>query len=219
MLIDMSTQAGLVQSNRAQQGKAAAPSRCLLHARTALIFLALPLAPRAAAGPGEAVAHSLLRTAAGRAARSGDFKVLVWYRKDDSLRTFKYEIYDLRKGEYTPRVDEWIKNVQGKFPAYYVMVRDVDLKREKGDTERLKVGSVIKRELFAAAALAGILAGPGRIDSRPVGYGVFGGTPATVSNQASGRSRSPSSGGVDRSYLNPTTSPYPVPVPILNRPR
>jgi hypothetical protein len=215
----MSTHAGLVHSNRAQQGKAAPHSRCLLPARTALIFLALTLAPRAAAGPGQAVAHSLLPTTATRAAKAGDFKVLVWYRKDDSLRTFKYEIYDVRKGEYTPNVDEWIKNVQAKFPAYYVKVRDVDLKRENGETERLKVGSVVKRELFAAAALDGIVIGPGRIDSRPIGAGVFGGAPGAVSNQGSSLNRLPSSFRADRRYLNPTNSPYTVPVPILNRPR
>jgi hypothetical protein len=211
---DMSHQAGPVQSNRAQQGKAAPKLHCFA-VRTALIFLAFALAA-AAEGPGEAAAHSRPETAASKAA---DFKVVVWYRKDDSLATFKYEIYDLRKGEYTPKVDEWIKNVQAKFPAYYVTVRNVDLKREKGETERLKVGSVVKRELFAAAALDGIVIGPGRIDSRPVGSGVFGGAPGAVSNQDSRLSRSPSASGVDRSYLNPTTSPYPVPVPILNRPR
>jgi hypothetical protein len=219
MLIVMRKEAELAHSIRAQQDKAAPLSRCLLPARTALIFLALLPASTATAGPGQAAAHSLLGTAAARFLKAGDFKVLVWYRKDDSLRTFKYEIYDLRKGEYTPGVDEWIKNVRAKFPAYYVKVRDVDLKREMGESERFKVGSVVKRELFAAAALAGIVIGSRGIGSRSVGSGIFGGASAADSNRGKGLGRLSSSSRVDRRDLGQTTSPYPFPVPILNRPR
>jgi hypothetical protein len=163
-------------------------------------------------GPGEAAQRSNARQRA-------DYKVLIWYRKTDSLATFKYEIYDLRKGEYTVKVDDWIKDVRVKYPAYYVALRDVELAREKGKTELLKVGSVINRELAVAASLAGIAIGPGQSDSRPMGYGVFSGAPAAGSNRVSGLGRMPSARGVDRQYLNQSITPYPIPVPLLNRPR
>ena len=88
-----------------------------------------------------------------------DFKVVVWYRRDRPLDTFKYQVYDLRKGQYTPAVDVWIQLPRTKYPGYDVTIREVDLAREQGETESLKVGSVIKRELMAAAALEGIVIG------------------------------------------------------------
>ena len=50
----------------------------------------------------------------------------------------------------------WLKDVQTKYPAYVAFGRDVDLDREKGKTDLLKVGAVIKRELMVAAALSGV---------------------------------------------------------------
>jgi hypothetical protein len=181
---------------------------------TALVMLTLisPSAHGEPFGPGEAAQRS-------NASQHADYKVLIWYRKSDPIATFKYEIYDLRKGEYTPQADEWIKDVRAKYPAYRVAVRDIDLARENGKTELLKVGSVINRELVAAAAVAGIVMGPGQTDSRPAGYGVFGGAPSAAFNRGSGLSRSRTSPGINRDYLKPSTSPYPIPVPLLARPR
>ncbi len=93
---------------------------------------------------------------AKRSAERPDFKVLVWYRRDDPLGTFKCEVYDVRKGEYTTAVDAWVRNIETSYPAYLVVVRGVDLKRERGETEKLKVGSVIKRELIVAAGMSGV---------------------------------------------------------------
>ena len=124
-----------------------------------LVFLAICISPsttQGSVGPGEAAARSSSRPGGQRVAGHADFKVAVWYRKKDALGTFKYQIYDIRKGEYTAKVDEWAKDVQAKYPGYYVVVRDVDLTREKGETDMLKVGSVIDREVVVAAGLAGI---------------------------------------------------------------
>jgi hypothetical protein len=163
-------------------------------------------------GPGEAALRS-------SASQHADYKVLIWYRKSDSLGTFKFEIYDVRKGEYTAEVDEWIKDVRARFPEHYVALRDVDLTQEKGATDLLKVGKVIDREVAIAAGRSGILIGPSRIDSRPVGYGVFGGAPAAGSSRNSGLSRSRTPAGVGRDHSKPSTAPLQIPVPILNRPR
>src|SRR5271157_5569260 len=88
-----------------------------------------------------------------------DFMVVLWYRRDRPLDTFKYQVCDLRKGQYTPAVDAWLQLLRTKYPAYDVTIREVDLAREQGETESLKVGSVIKRELLAAAALDGVVIG------------------------------------------------------------
>ena len=81
--------------------------------------------------------------------------MIVWYRLSDPLGTFKFEIYDVRKGEYTAEVDAWIKDMRAKFPSHYFAVRDVDLTREKGATDLFKVGKVIDREVAIATALSG----------------------------------------------------------------
>ena len=83
-----------------------------LHKLICLLFCMSTGTTEGSAGPGEAAARSGSRPAGGRA----DFKVVVWYRRNDSLGTFKYEIYDVRKGEYTAKVDEWVEGRAGQVP-------------------------------------------------------------------------------------------------------
>jgi hypothetical protein len=142
-----------------------------------------------------------------------DFKVITWFRRDQPLATFKYQIYDVRKGEYTPAVDAWLDLMRTKHPAYEVTVRNVDLAREKGQTEMLKVGSVIKRELAAAAGLEGILVGDGTTEglNRPRTL-----TPGLGPSTATRGLVRPGPLGprIDRSlYANPPSSGFPFPVP------
>ena len=189
--------------------------RCLCFLAV-LALCMIPGAANGALGPAKAAARQVSRLLG----TSADFKVAIWYRESDPIATFKYEIYDLRKGQYTPKVDEWFKEVRTKYPGYFVTIRDVYLNREQGDTEFLKVGSVINRDLVVAAALAGIdlEAGPGVRLSPFIGFGQgpegvnLGGGPTL--------NRLPGSIGSDRSFLTrPGSSMYPVPVPIPNRPR
>jgi hypothetical protein len=147
-----------------------------------------------------------------------DFKVITWFRRDQPLATFKYQIYDVRKGEYTPAVDAWLELMRTKHPAYEVTVRNVDLAREKGQTEMLKVGSVIRRELAAVAGLEGVFVGDGisaglnRLPTFTAGPG------SPTARQGSFRPR-PLGPQVDRSlYANPPSSGFPFPVPFP-RPR
>ena len=65
------------------------------------------------------------------------------------------KVYDVRKGQYTPAVDAWIRALRTKYPAYDITSREVDLAREQGETESLKVGSVIKRELYGRRSSRG----------------------------------------------------------------
>jgi hypothetical protein len=142
-----------------------------------------------------------------------EFKVITWFRRDQPLATFKYQIYDLRKGEYTPAVDAWLDLMRSKHPAYQVTVREVDLAREKGQTEMLKVGSVIKRELAAVAGLEGIFVGDGTaagISRLPAFTPGLGSTTAPQGLFRTG----PPGPRIDRSlYANPPSYGFPFPVP------
>ncbi len=123
--------------------------------RLAALAAALAFLPLfSGSGPGEAAGRARLAIPA-----RADFRVVVWYRKTDPLGTFQYQIYDIRRGEDSPAVDSWVKNLVQNFPTYYVVSRPVDLARERGETDRLKVGSVVKRELMVAAAQAGVVIG------------------------------------------------------------
>ncbi len=158
--------------------------------------------PRIArAGPGEAGGG---HRSVGRGPVRADFVVLIWYRRNDPLGTFKYQSYDVRKGEYTGAVDEWITLMRQKHPAYLVLVRSVNLSRERGATEPLKVGSVIHRELLIAAAESGVILGaPMQISAGP-----------SAAGGRAARSNPPAMPGRgDRSYLNPSSPSFPVPVP------
>jgi hypothetical protein len=145
------------------------------------------------------------------APRSADFRVVVWYRRDQPLETFKYQAYDQRKGEYTPAVDDWITLLRTKYPAYQVRVRNVFLDREKGATEALKVGSVIREELLGAAALQGVFLGTPALGppTRPL----FPRIEARAAPAVLGRPTPAGAAFPDRSYLNPPAPGFPVPVP------
>jgi hypothetical protein len=142
-----------------------------------------------------------------------DYKVITWFRRDQPLATFKYQFYDVRNGEYTPAVDTWLELMRTKHPAYVVTVRHVDITREKGQTEMLKVGSVIKRELAAVAGLEGVFVGDGTAAgiSRLPAF-----TPSLGSSTAPKGLFRPGPMGprIDRSlYANPPSSGFPFPVP------
>ena len=144
-------------------------------------------------------------------AGSADFRVVVWYRRDQPLDTFKYQAYDQRKGEYTPAVDDWITLLRTKYPAYQIRVRNVFLDREKGATEALKVGSVIHEELLGAAALQGVFLGAPklRLPERPH----LPGPRCSQRRSVLGRPAPLGAALPDRSYLNPPAPGFPVPVP------
>lgn len=105
----------------------------------------------AAAGQGQAQPDAPSRV---------DYKVAFWYRRDRPIETFQYQVYDVRKGEYTKAVDDWTNMMRTKYPGYEVAVRAVNLEQEQGPNETRKVGAVVHRELLAAAAEVGVFVGP-----------------------------------------------------------
>jgi hypothetical protein len=155
-----------------------------------------------ALGPGEAAARY-------HPARV-DYKVLVWYRLDDPLGTFKYQVYDVRKGQYTSAVDRWVAEVRKNFAGYLVVVRDVDLARERGATEQLRVGAVIRRDLAAAAASSGIILGGTSVRVGP--------SPLSSPSRTTQPARLPGGINQNRDYVNPSPVPFPVPIPYPRLP-
>lgn len=122
--------------------------------RPPLVWIAFGVASIALAGPAGADGEKQVGDSPG-----ADYKVVVWYRKTDPIDTFKHQIYDLRKNEYTPAVDDWVEMMRTRHPNFEVIVRDVDLAREKGPNDTRKVGSVVYRELLSAAATQGVFVG------------------------------------------------------------
>jgi hypothetical protein len=162
--------------------------------------------PAVACGPGEAAGAHRPAPSTKAFPKGTDFVVLVWYRRNDPLGTFEHQFYDVRKGEYTSAVDDWLKVMRTKHPDYLVVVRRVDLSRERGETEKLKVGSVIYRELMIAAAQSGVVLGaPVNISPGPY----------TGQNQTPSSYRMPVP---DRSFLNPGATRYPINVYPRTRP-
>jgi hypothetical protein len=170
--------------------------------------IAIAAEPRTdGAGPGEAGGGQRPARASGLAPPGTDYVVLVWYLRDKPLDTFQSQTYDVRKGEYTPAVDAWVELMRSKHPRYLVRVHAVDLDRERGATEQLKVGSVIHRELLMAAAQSGvILDAPLRI----------GPGPFTGPSQSPSVNRMPARPQTDRSFLNSSPTPS---IPVYPRTR
>ena len=163
--------------------------------------------PPLCAGPGEAAQGRRNPPAARSDLARADYVVVVWFRKDNPIGTFEYEFYNVRAGEYTPAVDEWLGMMREKFTRYEVHVRPVDLSREQGATDKLKVGAVIRRELLVAAARSGVVVGaPMRIGPGPYASE----QPASRLNPTMSM---PGAGGASNLNLPGFTTPFPVPYP------
>jgi hypothetical protein len=174
-------------------------------AALALVVAATLAAPHSLdAGPGAAGRGPRPARNAHPDPARADEVVVVWYRLDDPLGTFRYRIYDVRKGEYTPAVDAWLDLMHRQFPRYEARALPVDLALEEGSTEKLKVGSVIRRELLLAAARSGVVPGA-PIAIRPA--------TETPPSHPLARPELPGAGG--SSSINPVTPPSPFPMPYV----
>ena len=186
-------------------GACAMTGRWMKAAAALLAGIAIVAMPHPAdAGPGEAGRGSRTNSAVGPIPTGAEYMVLVWYRGDDALGTFEHQTYDVRKGEYTEAVTDWIRMMRKKYPRHVVRVLPVDLDRERGATEMLKVGSVIRGELLMAAAQSGVVLGaPIRIGPGP--YATQ--RPSSRPGVRPGSSRP--------SNLNPpgASMPFPIPYP------
>jgi hypothetical protein len=157
--------------------------------------------------------------AQGRFAPAGpDFKVVFWF----DGATPRHLVYDVRKGQFTKAVEDWVRRHQQQpidefgfvDSGAMAIVRDISLEDEPGRTDREKLEAGVaraSRALYAAdpADLSRLLQGYAR-DSR------FARKPQDGVARRSARplpGDGPGQSG-DRSYLNrPQPSPFPVPYP------
>ncbi len=174
-----------------------------------LLTLATSLAalPQLDAGPGAAGRGPRPTRTAHPILASADYVIIVWYRLDDPLGTFRYQSYNVQKGEFTPAVDAWLDLLHHRFPHYEARALPVDLDHEEGETEKLKVGSVIRRELLLAAARSGVILG-GPISTRPALD-----TQTSRPFHSFEPPKTPGAGG--STSINPVTPPMPFPMPYV----
>jgi hypothetical protein len=82
------------------------------------------------------------------ARKAPDYKVVFWLDRGQ----FRSRAYDVRKGQYTKAVQDWVDHQQYDSSGYLILdrlatVREVYLDREKGNSEAEKLEFAIKREL------------------------------------------------------------------------
>jgi hypothetical protein len=89
---------------------------------------------------------------------SPDYKVVFWFTRSGA---WKHQVYDVRKGQYTQAVDDWVHHVEVDrwgfvSPGRLATVRDVFLDRERGADEMEKLASAIRREEAKIVGTGGI---------------------------------------------------------------
>lgn len=104
---------------------------------------------------------------ASRPAPPAEYKIVFWFVKRDPIDTFRHRVYDVRKGEYTPAVDQWLAMMAKQYPAYEAYVRDLHL--VPGQPEKAQVSQAITRELYVTAAYYGGV--PAEVLMSPAGRG------------------------------------------------
>ncbi len=75
-----------------------------------------------------------------------EYKVVYWYDKENPKGTLKYQVYDIRKREFTKDVADWVKKVEFTNPNLIAYQKDVYLGDESGITEKEKLDAAIGRE-------------------------------------------------------------------------
>jgi len=84
--------------------------------------------PGAAGSNGDAALPEANRPAATRAVDHGGSttRIAFWYRKREPERSFQYQVYDVRRGQSTRAVEEWLAVMRTRYPAYVAEFIDAD---------------------------------------------------------------------------------------------
>lgn len=184
---------------------------------------AVPGAASVAASSNSATtAHAAERAAPDAAQQTADFRVVFWYHGGQ----LKSRAYDLRKGQYTKAVDDWVNRVHYDSSGYFVLpgpmatVRDVSLEKEPGATETEKLSGAIARLKLAieganrnSLATAGYLHSLRVFDDRtglrdaPTAHAAYRYIPEPLPF-------APGSGGLFAPY-GPAPYPFPNPYPYV----
>jgi hypothetical protein len=158
-----------------------------------------------------------------------DYRIAFWYRRADPLASMRHQVYDVRKGEYTPAVAGWLQTMHTTRPDYDAYVVDMRLDSQSADTPRKQLATRILAEYIARGGPYG---GLGAGDGQGI-YGI-GGLPSLYTPRFRPESQTGSgvstyvrgygfvsSPGANRipSYAQPPGGyPWPMPYPYV-RPR
>lgn len=151
-----------------------------------------------------------------------DLAIVFWFDWHDPAGTLRHQVYDRRKGEFTPAVHEWLAMVRRQYPDYVTSVRYVDVgQRDVGGVVRETVDAT-RRALEEASAQirrehrSRRLGGLGRSYGGPGVYVRPRMRPGRWP-QRFGINGAPGAGGIVPStplpYPFPTPYPYPRPHP------
>ncbi|HEV3165660.1 MAG TPA: hypothetical protein VGZ22_16655 [Isosphaeraceae bacterium] len=171
--------------------------------------------------------HSGAAASPSSRAVSADYMLVFWFDRKDPIKTFHFQAYDIRKGQYDQRVKDWLAMMAADYPSYDAYSRRLELAKEKGRTEKEKVASAVMRELLVTASYAGVpvegLIAPGYSgtmagtlstnDSRGYRYTRSYGSPSSLPgiHPLPSMSPSPGAGGLGGSSGSSYTSPFPYP--------
>jgi hypothetical protein len=92
------------------------------------------------------VALLLLPLPAAAGAPPPDYKVAFWYRRADPLSTMQHQVYDVRRGEYTPAVADWLRTMRTTRPDYEAYIKDFFLDPTSGESAKKQLATMILRE-------------------------------------------------------------------------
>jgi hypothetical protein len=140
-----------------------------------------------------------------------DIRVVFWFDAQGALR---HQAYDLRKGEYTKAVDDWVSAVRYDSHGYVVpgpmaTIRNVRLSEEAGVNEAEKLASAISRE---GRAITGSFDVP-KLDLRPSTPFLPRGPERRVVARPVLPPFNRTERDPDPSYLAPRPAPFPFPYP------
>lgn len=83
----------------------------------------------------------------GEPAPSAGYKVAFWYDRSRPAQTFRYQVYDLRKGAYDPQaVGRWLDLIGARFPGYAAYVSDVPTVPGAGRDDQEALQAAIEQE-------------------------------------------------------------------------
>lgn len=117
-------------------------------------LLGQPSQPAQPAAPGQARPDEQPAAAAA----GGDVVLVFWFVRMDPVRTFRYQAYDLRRGQYTPQVRAWLRMMADRYPSYEAYARTITLEHtsEKEASEAEQVKQAARRELMYVASYVGV---------------------------------------------------------------
>jgi hypothetical protein len=75
-----------------------------------------------------------------------DYKIAFWYRRSDPLSSMLHQVYDLRHGQYTRAVDDWLATMHRSHPDYDAYIKDLRIDPRAAESDRKQLATAILRE-------------------------------------------------------------------------